>query len=189
VLDEVSAGNGTTWLTMTPLPSGLSSAASALAPTKEIFTNSGVKSILRASLMNSAHGLYGPTMTMTMTTASGSARLSVSSADFTAMVLRSKVPSGASSILRFFSAALMPSRPERPNASSWYRMAEILGQMPNPVFGLGPITGPDIDDVFQLGIAQEAGARDAGYDSRGAEFFLVQSIRGYLSCVTWRNTL
>ncbi len=52
-----SHGNGTTWLTITPSPSGPSSAASALDPTKEMFTNTGSIFILRASLMNSAMGL------------------------------------------------------------------------------------------------------------------------------------
>ena len=54
-----------------------------------------------------------------MTTASGSARLSASSADFTATVLRSKVASAAISILRLSIAFFKPERPARPYASSW----------------------------------------------------------------------
>ena len=35
---------------------------------------------------------------------------------------------------------------------------QVLGQMLDPGLGLGVVAGADVDDVVELGIAQEAGA-------------------------------
>jgi hypothetical protein len=50
-------------------------------------------------------------------------RLPASSAVFTAVVLRAKVPSATSFMPRFSIAFETPESPARPKVSSWYRMA------------------------------------------------------------------
>ena len=91
-----------------------------------------------------------------MTTASGSARSMVRSAELTALVLRSKVPSAAQ-----FHAALFQRALDAPQAVPAEGIVlvedgdpaemQILGEMLDPRLGLGAVAGANVDDVVRSG--------------------------------------
>ena len=83
-------------------------------PTKETVPSCDLRPAVRASLMNAARGVYGPTMT----TASGLASSIAASPVLMATVLRAKVPLARTAMPRFFSAFSVPESTANPNPSS-----------------------------------------------------------------------
>ncbi len=109
--------------------------------------------------MNSAQGLYGPTMM----TASGSPLRMVSSAPFTATVLRSKVPSDDQLHAALLQRLLHAGEAGAAEAvilveNGDPRDVAVLGQPLDHRLGLLEVGGADVDDVGLERLAQELGA-------------------------------